>query len=657
MKRINILLFTCLILIATPCFATIHCVSLDGWTSAPGTLYTTINAALSAASSSDEIWIKGYTNGTAYPENLSLVSGVSIKGGYTGNGSERSESYITTVFPSSGTVISVSNVSTSPLAVIEYLTIKNGNFTKGLTAGGINCISASPTIQHCHICYCGAEVASGICGDYNSSPTIEDCEIDNNSTDNGQAVVLLYNGIFRRNKIHDNDGTTQQAGGIYIGSYGGGVTVSDNHIYSNSALSSGGGIYIDNTSVTLTGNIIENNTAYYGSAIYWSKGADSGSMYNNVIKGNIYGASAIFIDTTASTSFVNNTIIGNTGDGSEITGGTLNLYNNIIANNSNYGVFTSGTIDYSYNNCLNGNGTNYNVTPSNIAGIVTTSPSFDADGYHSSSGSVCVDTGYDSAPGLQSVDLDGEPRKVDIDGAGTTGTQVDIGADEYYPDYTSSPMVDNDLPTADLNNGPGRCNIRWANSTEFTVGYGDDFTLPAGPNWVVDKLTIWAVPDIPASPEYYLGDHYQSIYLYGGAVGSAFSSICSGTFSTGSNTVSSVTPTSSQIVVTSTDYVVGEATVKYGAADGSSQQMWKVEFSAPGWTLTGGTSYSFGVMGVPRVDRLWFNHATHYASKGDGQVREFDTSSLSGTRSLVSGSAWFGGNGSDINVQIYAHPQ
>ncbi|MCE5324303.1 hypothetical protein LLG46_13460 [bacterium] len=436
MKRLLILITTCLILLASPCFATTCYVTADGagsgdWSSP----YSSIQAAIDAATSGDEVWVRGYSDGvTVYPENLTLKSGVSIRGGYTGNGSERSESYVTTVFPSRGTVISASNIPASPTTLVEYLTIKTASSNKAY-AGGINCESASPTFQHCHICYCLGSGVGGICADIYSSPTIEDCEIDHNSTIDALCVVALYSGICRRNEIHDNSDYASMMGAIYVGPYGSGVTISDNHIYSNSAISAGGGIYIDSTSVTLTGNIIENNSAYYGNGLYWNKGANSGSMYNNVIKGNSAGASAIYINTTACTGFVNNTIVGNTGDGNfkpvEITGGTLDLYNNIIANNSNYGVYTSGQIDYSYYNCLYNNGTNFNVTPSYSAGVVTSSPTFDTDGYHITSDSNCLNAGYSSAPGLPTTDLDGDTRIL--------YSAVDIGADEYVDELPPSP--------------------------------------------------------------------------------------------------------------------------------------------------------------------------------------------------------------------------
>lgn len=207
------------------------------------------------------------------------------------------------------------------------------------------------------------------------------------------------------------------------------------------------------------------------------------------------------------------------------------------------------------------------------------------------------------------------------------------------------PRIDRGLPTTNINDAAGalRCNIRWANPSSG-VWYGDEFTLPAGDDWAIERVTVWTVPEVPMTPTFVLGDHYASVALYGGPAAGAASLKQSGQFIAGTNATDN-----SDIHFTSDTY--GSAT--YQAADGGFRPIWRVDFvETIFWTVTGGVAQVFGVRGVPRVDRLWFNHAT---ANGSAVFREFDISDLSETTE-ASGAAWFGGKGSDINVRIYACP-
>lgn len=218
------------------------------------------------------------------------------------------------------------------------------------------------------------------------------------------------------------------------------------------------------------------------------------------------------------------------------------------------------------------------------------------------------------------------------------------------------------LPTTNLN-GVNRCNIRWAQATSTTadlnIGYGDDFTLPAGKTWVIDKIRVWAVLDVPMYPTYHVGDHFESIILYGGLAAGSLGEKKSATLATGSNS-------SGDVTATAVSYSGG---VNYKCADGRENQIWQVDFSNLNWSVTGGTAYAFGVRGVPRVDRLWFLHATNselagWSGYGDNKVRRFDLADLNEEVNFFDPlAAWLGRDssdnvrGSDINVQVFAHEQ
>ncbi|MCL5104292.1 MAG: PA14 domain-containing protein [Armatimonadetes bacterium] len=217
----------------------------------------------------------------------------------------------------------------------------------------------------------------------------------------------------------------------------------------------------------------------------------------------------------------------------------------------------------------------------------------------------------------------------------------------------STCVYDLGLPTSDLNNiaGPDRCNIRWSDSST-DIGYGDIFSLTA--NKVIDRVRVWIVPDMPVLPAYNLGDYFQSITLYTATVtGSppdALTARMTGTFVTGTCGTDNA-----NITCIRTQY--DNANEKdYQGADGTYHQIWQVDFNNLNWSVSGGAYYVFGVLAVPRIDRQCFIHATYWASQGDGYIRQYDSTNLSGGSATVSGADWFG-KGSDINVQVFAHPQ
>jgi hypothetical protein len=218
-----------------------------------------------------------------------------------------------------------------------------------------------------------------------------------------------------------------------------------------------------------------------------------------------------------------------------------------------------------------------------------------------------------------------------------------------YADAPYSCECDRGLPDTNLNNSAGesRCNIRWANS-DGNIGVGDDFSLQTG-NWIIDGIRVWVVPQVSMWPTYSLGDHFESIALYVGAPGGSLTQLSGGTFTPG--TSSTDNPNISFVRVK----YQNQNEKDYQAADGAYSQVWQVDFSNLNWAVTGGTSYAFGVHAVPRVDRQLFLHATHWTSQGDGLIRRFDVGNLSAGSSTASGSGWFGGKGSDINVQVFAH--
>jgi parallel beta-helix repeat protein len=132
--------------------------------------------------------------------------------------------------------------------VIQDLIITGGNPSK--FGGGILCENSSPTITNCTIKDNTAGDGAGI---YlgSSNPTITDCDISGNTV--GCLTCTGANG-----------------GGIFC--YDSNPTISNCTIQDNTAQYSGGGIYLGSSNPTITGCTISGNTAACGSGIYnlWS---------------------------------------------------------------------------------------------------------------------------------------------------------------------------------------------------------------------------------------------------------------------------------------------------------------------------------------------------------------------------------------------------
>lgn len=513
---------------------------------------------------------------------------------------------------------------------------------------------------------------------WSTSATISDNLVTENDAVAGSSGIVAAGGslspIVTRNTITDNHiSTSGTGGGGGVGCWTNSAVISFNTIEGNSAPAGGGAINCWNFSGIINNNVMKSNSAANGGAMNFSESAPS--VYCNLVAANsatTYGGGIYWYSTKTGSqgSIINNTFAANictNGGGIYLYTTSPTITNNIIVSNtSGIAKSTNDAPVVTYNDVWNN--TNYNYSWTTPANNISQDPLLDTN-YRIPVNSPCVDTGYDSAVTAGWLDIYNQPRQVDIPNVGTTDVKVDIGADEYYPDYSNSPMVDkgiDSIPSANINNGSDRYNIRWADSTSPAKGYGDDFSIAyTGPSWVIDKISVWVVPDVQVSPSvlpsetYILGKYFQSVSLYGGIKDNSLTIIDDADLSTTSNSTSNanitITPEDYRVVNFPGDnsYTVDSTTyVKYEAADGLYHQMWRIDFNNPGWTISAGTEYSFGVLGVPQVDRLWFNHAS-YAS--GGEVRPFDTITFS-TSSLVSGAGWFG-KGSDINVKVYAHPQ
>ena len=245
------------------------------------------------------------------------------------------------------------------------------------------------------------------------------------------------------NTILDNVG----GGGLTITGLSGSpaplVAVTDNLIKNN-----GGGISVSGTStLTVSKNqIIANSGDTYGGA--WIQNTTS-YITDNIFARNTSAASygGLYLNPTSSLYFTNNTVTNNTAqsivggiycsiDGSNIA----DIYNNIIWDNKRAG--TSSDLYLAGTGIKRGYYNNYQT----IGGLwsfednrLNVDPLFSSastDDYHLGTGSLCLNAGDNSAPGIPAKDLDNNTRICD--------SVVDLGAYEHCTGDCHPADVNND---------------------------------------------------------------------------------------------------------------------------------------------------------------------------------------------------------------------
>ena len=242
---------------------------------------------------------------------------------------------------------------------------------------------------------------------YESSPTITNCTISNNSADYGGGLALYYSD----------------------------ATLIGNTITGNVA-DYGGGLYLYESDPILTGNTIADNTADEdGGGMYIYGG--SPILANNIVSGNLAGEGGGMYLIGSCPLLTNNTITSNTGGGIyEYQVGSLPqcvylhpIRNCILWGNDPYDVDVSLDKYPWYSDIGVGyvGGDPFMRGEGNIsADPMFVNPS--AGDYHLKAGSPCIDAGNNGALALPETDFDGNPRVVDGDADGEA--IVDMGAFE-----------------------------------------------------------------------------------------------------------------------------------------------------------------------------------------------------------------------------------
>ena len=242
--------------------------------------------------------------------------------------------------------------------------------------------------------------------------------------------------------------------------------------------------------------------------------------------------------------------------------------------------------------------------------------------------------------------------------------------DNTAPVINTPIVINRPLPTANLNNvaGVNRSNVAWAEDPNPPDFDGDDFTMPAGSSWTINKITVWAVAgSMTANPNIDLSSLFSSISLYGGVApvaswgthGTTYTNSPANTLMSG-NFVGNAT-NNPNIVITPATYADLST---YQGGSGAFSYLWKVEFNNLNWVVPGGQKLVYGV-NCPKTSPsgpYWFNHYSN-AAKGGVVADQADglftgtTVPASGTWNVtiynpVTGGWW--DKGSDGNIVVQA---
>jgi len=336
----------------------------------------------------------------------------------------------------------------SPRIIGNEIT-KNSSDENG---GGVYCENGAPLIDNNSItknlatCYPNSS-GGGLCT-MNSDCTVTNNIISQNLSNSGGGVFCTDLALIASNMIFQNSGYLKGAGlcthgavkieynDIHLNTVaagngsGGGVcswdnaVISNNKIYNNSGGYYGGGVKCeDYSTVIVEGNILHNNTADVGGGIACDTGS-SPLVRNNLIYKNtaIFDGGGISSNNLCAMIAVNNTITEN----------TAGWYAGGISCLSNLPVITNcivwGNIAPKQVEIVGTPTVTYCDVKSGWTGVgnIDVNPQFadsSSDDFHILYGSLCMEAGDNLAPGIPSIDFEGDPR--------VAGHNADIGADEF----------------------------------------------------------------------------------------------------------------------------------------------------------------------------------------------------------------------------------
>ena len=325
MKK-NILLSVFLIAIVLKLQGAIRYVTPSGAGSLNGTSWanafpgTSLQVAITASSSGDEVWVAAgtYFTTTTITRTISFTmkNDVAIYGSFAGTETLLSQRILTSGLTSilSGEIgaagiadnsyHTISNAGLNNTAIIDGFIIRGANdnrpatLTDGLGGGIYNDGSGggnlcSPTIRNCVIVNNQAAFGAGIFNNGynggNSSPIISNCVISTNTATTGGGGLDNFGvaGIASptiTNCIIYNNTATQRAGGMYCwgGSSGNANPIVLNTVFVSNTAVDGGGVVSDRLNLS-GGGSSGNSNSNFRNCIFWGNTASgTGSQFFNL---------------------------------------------------------------------------------------------------------------------------------------------------------------------------------------------------------------------------------------------------------------------------------------------------------------------------------------------------------------------------------------
>ncbi|MFB0538290.1 MAG: choice-of-anchor Q domain-containing protein [Anaerolineae bacterium] len=385
-------------------------------TSNPTLTYTTVQAAVDAASDGDTVKVAGYCAGVearaGVTQTVYISKTVTIRGGYT-----------TTNW-------------TVPYPITQPTTLDAQGQGRVLYISG----DISPTVEGLRITGGNTAVYGGGVYVITAAVTIRDNLLISNTADSRGGG--LYMEVSSAARVISNTFRANATGEF---GYGGGLCVvaSDATLNSNTFISNtahgGGGLGLVYSAATLHGNTISYNVADYDGGLALVE--SNATLVNNVVADNradsqgsglgIYGSSLGLLHTT----IAHNT--GGDGNGVCVTsyntdwrGATPITYYSTVALTNTILVSHTVGITVTGGNTVTVNGVLWYGTPITVSRATTATvtvqnqhegnPAFAPDGYHLTASSAAIDRGVNAGV---TTDIDGDVRP--------DGCLFDIGADEF----------------------------------------------------------------------------------------------------------------------------------------------------------------------------------------------------------------------------------
>ena len=335
-------------------------------------------------------------------------------------------------------------------SILRGFTIRHGSAPIG---AGILCQFSGPTIRECTIHLNAAAQNGGGIGVLTGGPFVTTSSIKDNSAGllggglscDAASIVEIEDTLFRSNTAMLGAGVANDLGF---------VRVARCTFHLGQAAQDGGGIYTFNGTAQVLDSVFDSNSAANGGGLF-----DFGSaatINNSLFRGNGATSSGGGIASVqTATQLTNCFIVGNTagaGGGAFDSASSLEVRNSTVTQNQasiggGLGFFSS-VAPRIWNSIVRGNGptdigrnagANLVTAFSNIGGGSPGAGNFDLDplfkdvangDFHLTLASPCRNAGSAALYALLPTDFDRQPRAGD--------TQVDIGADEFYPILMSS---------------------------------------------------------------------------------------------------------------------------------------------------------------------------------------------------------------------------